>query len=196
MDLRPWTVERTNVLFSHPRVVITEEAVRLPSGRLVDDYLQIKVAEHVVIIVRSETEQFLVQRQYKHGPRALVLTFPAGGIERGETPYDAARRELEEETGIRARVWRYFGRFVLNGNQGSGAAHLFLTVGIASGTATASPAHADLEEQEALWLTGQELVDAAKCGQFKIASHALALGFALNPKLWPDPNCRDESNRK
>jgi ADP-ribose pyrophosphatase len=185
MDTKVWAVERTNVLFSHPRVVVTEETVRLPDGRLVGDYLQIAVAEHVVIIVRAADGKFLLQCQYKHGPRAVVLTFPAGGIEPGETPADAARRELHEETGLRAGDWRYFGRFVLNGNQGAGAAHLFLAERIHDTGRTLAPATADLEDQEVLWLSENELIEAARGGQFKIASHALALGFAINHKLWP-----------
>lgn len=186
MILRPWTVERRKVLFSHPRVVVSKEAVRLPDGQIVEDYLQIAVAEHVVMIVRADDGKFLLQRQYKHGPRAVVLTFPAGEIEPGEAPADAARRELQEETGFRAKDWRYFGRFVLNGNQGAGAAHLLLAEGIEDAGRTLSAADPDLEEQELLWLTEAELVEAAKGGQFKISSHALALAFAVNPRLWPD----------
>jgi ADP-ribose pyrophosphatase len=190
MDIRPWTVERSSVLFSHPRVLITEEAVRLPSGQLVEDYLQIGVAEHVVIIPKAANGTFLLQRQYKHGPKAVVLTFPAGGIEPGEGPFDAGRRELREETGITAQEWRYLGRFVLNGNQGGGATNLLLAEGLDTSDLTSSPTHADLEEQELLWLTEQELLDAAKRGQFQIVSHALALSFAVNPKLWPAPGER------
>ncbi len=186
MVLRPWTIERRRVLFSHPRIVVTEETVRLPDGRIVEDYLQIAVAEHVVMIVRSDDGKILLQRQYKHGPRAVVLTFPAGEIEPTEAPADAARRELQEETGFRARDWRYFGRVVLNGNQGAGAVHLFLAEGIEDAGRTSSATDADLEEQELLWLTEAELVEAAKDGQFRISSHALALALALNPRLWPE----------
>jgi ADP-ribose pyrophosphatase len=195
MELKPWTVERSKVLFSHPRVRVTEEAIKLPNGSLVKDYLQITLAEHVAIIVRSDDGKILVQRQYKHGPRAVSLTFPAGGIEQGEEPADAARRELREETGIYARDWRYFGRFVLNGNQGAGAAHLFLAESLEDIAQTLSPGRGDLEEQEALWLMEDELIDAARSGQFKIVTHAMALGFALNLKLWP-PVGRDKSDAK
>lgn len=186
MGMTPWKVERTSVLFSHPRVVLTEEAVRLPDGALVEDYLQIKIAEHVTVIVRSQNGKLLLQRQYKHGPRAVSLTFPAGGIDAGERPYVAAQRELREETGIEGRNWRALGRFVLNGNQGAGAVHLFATDYTGTDISDLRPtSNDDQEDQELLWLAEAELVEAAKCGQFKIASHALALAFALDPRLWP-----------
>jgi ADP-ribose pyrophosphatase len=185
MDLRPWRVERKRILFSHPRVVLTEEAVRLPDGSLVENYLQITIAEHVAIIARSDEGKFLVCRQYKHGPRAVGLTFPAGAIEPGEEPSEAARRELREETGIAARNWRRLGRFVLNGNQGAGAVHLFFAQVADAVDYNPKPTRTDLEEQEILWLTEDKLIEASRCGQFRIASHALALAFALDRRLWP-----------
>lgn len=183
MHLRPWKVERTSILFSHPRVVLTPEAVRLSDGSLVEDYLQITVAEHVAIIARSQHNK--VQRQYKHGPRTISLTFPAGAIEPGEDPSMAARRELREETGIEARHWRSLGRFVLNGNQGAGAVHLFFADGLAMVHYSSATVRIDLEEQEIMWLTEGELIEATRRGQFKIVSHALALTFVLDRRLWP-----------
>jgi ADP-ribose pyrophosphatase len=163
---------------------LTQEAVRLPDGSLVEDYLQITLAEHVAIIARSQDNKVLVQRQYKHGSRTIGLTFPAGAIEPGEDPSVAAGRELWEETGIEARNWRRLGRFVLNGNQGAGAVHLFFADGLATVDRSARRV-SDLEEQETMWLTEDQLIEAARCGQFKIASHALALAFALDRRLWP-----------
>lgn len=185
IELRPWRVESTSVLFSHPRVVLTEEAIRLPDGSLLEDYLQITIAEHVAIIARSNEDKFLVCRQYKHGPRAIGLTFPAGAIEPGEEASDAARREFREETGIEARDWRSLGRFVLNGNQGAGAVHLFFAHTSCTADHRPTLSKGDLEEQEMLWLTEDDLLEAARCGLFKIASHALALAFALDRRLWP-----------
>ncbi len=185
MNLSPWKVERASILFSHPRVVLTQEVVRLPDGSLVEDYLQIMVAEHVAIIARSDDGKFLVCRQYKHGPRAVGLTFPAGAIEPGEEPSDAAQRELREETGIVAHHWQSFGRFVLNGNQGAGAVHLFFAEPTGAIDCSSKASEGDLEEQEVLWLTEDALIEAARRGEFKIASHALALAYALDRRLWP-----------
>lgn len=186
MEILPWKVERRRILFSHPRITLVEETVRLPGGKLVEDYLQIKMAEHVTIIVKSGDGRLLLQRQYKHGPREISLTFPAGNIEAGEQPLAAAQRELREETGIEVCNWRSLGRFVLNGNQGAGAVHLFLADPTGRKSVDPLPTDSgDLEEQELLWLTESQLIEAARCGQFKIVSHVLAVAFALDPRLWP-----------
>ncbi|MGH2499881.1 MAG: NUDIX hydrolase, partial [Candidatus Limnocylindria bacterium] len=60
----------------------------------------------------------MVVRSYKHGPRAVGLSLPAGYLDDGEEPLDAARRELREESGHEAEGWTSLGRFVVDGNYG------------------------------------------------------------------------------
>ncbi len=68
-----------------------------------------EVVEHsgavVVIAMPSPTEMVLV-RQYRHPLERETWEVCAGGIDPGESPEDAALRELREETGFRARSIR------------------------------------------------------------------------------------------
>ena len=48
--------------------------------------------------------EFLVIRRSARVVAPLALCFPGGGIESGESPEDAARREFAEEVGLRARI--------------------------------------------------------------------------------------------
>lgn len=50
----------------------------------------------------SNETRFLMVRQFRHGSEKVGLEFPAGVIDSGESPRDAAIRELQEETGYRA----------------------------------------------------------------------------------------------
>ena len=47
----------------------------------------------------------LLERQYRHAAGRFLLELPAGRIEPGEAALAAAKRELREETGFRARRW-------------------------------------------------------------------------------------------
>ena len=47
---------------------------------------------------------FLIVRQFRHGCASLTKEFPAGMIDPGEEPLEAAIRELEEETGYKAQT--------------------------------------------------------------------------------------------
>ena len=51
-------------------------------------------------VLYVENEEFLFVKQYRYAYQEEVLEIPAGKLEKGEDPYVAAARELEEETGI------------------------------------------------------------------------------------------------
>lgn len=70
------------------------------------------VVEHpggVVIVAKKSADTILMVKQFRYPIKQTVLELPAGKLEKGEDPFPAAQRELEEETGYRAKYWRDLG---------------------------------------------------------------------------------------
>lgn len=59
----------------------------------------------VMVVPLLDDGRLLMERQYRYPLGLVMLEFPAGKIDAGESVLDCARRELAEETGYRARLW-------------------------------------------------------------------------------------------
>ncbi len=63
----------------------------------------------VVIAAMKDSETILLVKQYRYPLKQTVYELPAGKLEVGENPDEACKRELEEETGYRAKNWKSLG---------------------------------------------------------------------------------------
>ncbi len=71
---------------------------QLPDGRI-EDFTIKHEASPVCILALTPDRQVVLAKQFRPGPEKMLLELPGGGIEKDETPEQAARRELLEETG-------------------------------------------------------------------------------------------------
>lgn len=63
--------------------------------------IDVRPAANVVPV--TEDGKLMVMHEYKATTKEWIWTFPGGMIEDGETPAEAAKRECEEELGIRVK---------------------------------------------------------------------------------------------
>ena len=175
------TLDRRVVLGARgPIREIAMETVRLPDGHTIDDYYTIRLNDYALIFAEMIDGSIPVFKQYKHGVGRVCLAFPGGALEDGESPLDAARRELKEELGWVADEWRAVGSFVTNANQGCNTAHLFHAVGCRRQTEATAP---DMESPQLLLLSEQELLRPDMIEQFGGASHVALLALVTHPVL-------------
>lgn len=91
------SVLSSKVDYQNPRFRVLHDQLEWPNGYIGDYY--IFEAKPCVIIIASRDEQILVVEQYRYTIDEVTTEFPMGGVEEGEEPEAAARRELFEETG-------------------------------------------------------------------------------------------------
>jgi ADP-ribose pyrophosphatase len=157
-----WELLESREVFSAPPwIKVLRERVRLPDGRIVEDYHRIMIADCVIVYAETDDGLVVVERQYKHGAQNVGLSLPAGAIDEGEDPLLAAKRELLEETGYEARDWSFAGRYAVNGNYGCGFAHMYLATGA---RLVATPNSGDLEHIEIELLDKKRLRERVENG--------------------------------
>lgn len=63
----------------------------------------------VVIVALKDDNKVLLTKQFRYPLKAVNIELPAGKLELNENPDEACKRELEEETGYRAKTWKSLG---------------------------------------------------------------------------------------
>jgi ADP-ribose pyrophosphatase len=167
---------RCEVLSIPDRVTVSIESVQLPDGRRVDDYVQIDIPDFVLIFAETAAGEVVWLRQYRHGARRVSLELPSGQIDDAETPLEAARRELLEETGYQGANWISLGSFVQSTSQRIGTGHVFRAQDVAI---VREPCSGDLEEARVELLTRDDLVAALHRNEIVSASCLAAIALAL-----------------
>jgi ADP-ribose pyrophosphatase len=142
------------VVHRGPVFWVTSERVIEPSG--------IRVLREVVrhtgsVVVLATTDgprqpHVLLERQYRHAADSFLWELPAGRIDKGERPLAAAKRELLEETGYKAKQWKQILKFYASPGFVAEQMSLFWARGL-------EPGPAQPEEDEAI---EQHLVPLSK----------------------------------
>jgi ADP-ribose pyrophosphatase len=101
-----------------------------------------EIVEHpgsVAVVAVDDEGYVTLVRQFREPARERLLELPAGVIEEGETPLETAKRELEEETGLRGGDWRELARVWTSPGFLRESMHLFLAEGLERGDADPMP---------------------------------------------------------
>ena len=177
--MKPWkTLSKTTLLQQGQWLTVESHKIQLPDGQVINDWSWVITPDYVNVVAIMEDGRFVVFRQMKYGVDGVALAPVGGYVEPGETPLDAAKRELLEESGCEAESWLDLGQYRVDGNRGAGTAHLYLAQGARR---VADRDADDLEEQELVLLSRAEVETALAAGQFKVLAWTTAVALAL---LW------------
>ncbi|MFO0723028.1 MAG: NUDIX hydrolase [Myxococcota bacterium] len=124
--VEPWPVVRRSLVASLRIFEVFQDSCRSPKDGRVHDFSVIECGDWVNVIPITPEGRVVFIRQYRVGTRRVTLEIPGGMVDPGETPLDAAIRELREETGYQAGRVRALGAIEPNPAIQNNRCHSFL----------------------------------------------------------------------
>ncbi|NLN27813.1 MAG: NUDIX hydrolase [Firmicutes bacterium] len=125
-----------------------------------------------VAVVAVRDGHVALIRQYRPAVERMMLEIPAGVLEPGEDPAQAAARELEEETGLIAGKLERIGGLYATPGYSAEYLHVFLATDLTEGKTAFDPGE---QIDELIWATPAELTEAVRRGQLEDAKTIAAL---------------------
>jgi len=175
--MQAWkTLQKQPILTFGRWLTVENRTIELPGGKVIDNWAWVITPDYVNIIAFTPDDRMLCFRQVKYAIDGETLAPMGGYIEPGEDPLAAAQRELLEETGYVANQWTALGVYPVDANRGAGTAYFFLARDAVHFTDRDAD---DLEEQELLLLTMEEVKAELRSGHFKCLPWAASVALAL-----------------
>lgn len=98
-------------------------------GQVISDWMWVNVPDMVNVLVHEDaTKSWLLFWMSKYGLNGSSFAPVGGYVERGETPLEAARREVFEELGMKVTEIASLGSFRTDANRGFGTYHAFVAL--------------------------------------------------------------------
>lgn len=105
----PWQVRDTRQVYRDPWVGLTVDDVVRPDGTP-GTFSVVHVRPGVSVVALDDAGLVYLTEEFRYAVGRMSLEVVSGGVEDGEEPLAAARRELKEELGIEAGEWIDLGR--------------------------------------------------------------------------------------
>ena len=172
MTVRPWKILDSKHIHKNVRLDLCE----LPGGKIIEGTV-LEFGDWVTVLALTRNKDVVLIRQYRHGAQRIILEFPGGTMDdNGESPVDAARRELLEETGYTSGKMIQVGCVSPNPANQTNLIYSFLALD----AERAGGQHLDeTEEIDVVLLPLEDVITMAKRGELLQSMQVSALFFAL-----------------
>lgn len=176
--LSNWKILDAETLLDSRFLKVNKEKCELPNGKIIPDFYTIWQPDWVLVLAQDSEDLWLMERQYRHGTGKVSLEFPAGIVEAGETPVDAAKRELQEECAFGGGSFEFLAELPMNPDRHRGKFFVVRATGVAQRGET----HFDSSEEiETLRFSTEEILSKMRSGEIN-HPHQIAAFFLYGLK--------------
>ena len=124
-----WEIISSEYLYQHPPYFVSrKDLCRQPNGKIVPAYYVVELPASVIAVPVTGDKVVMI-KQYRHPVGEVSWEFPGGFTDDNESTLDAAKRELQEETGYVFDSCEYLGKVAAN----PGILNNFTSIYIAGG---------------------------------------------------------------
>ena len=107
-----WKFESSRKIYSNKYIELYEDVLDIKNKKKI--YTRARRKDYSTIVPFVSNNEILVIKSYRHMVGSYQIEAPSGYIDNGETPVEAASRELKEETGYRANNIISLGLYTLD----------------------------------------------------------------------------------
>jgi len=136
---KPAKVESSTLAFDGPLFrVYTDEVVEPGAAKVRRDVIRHNGSVVILAVDDSKSKKdplIVIEKQYRHAAGQFLYEVPAGKVDEGEGRLAAAKRELIEETGFRAKKWTKLTRYFASPGFLGEWMQVFLAAGLTAGEA-------------------------------------------------------------
>lgn len=144
-EIGAWKILSSDYIIRRPWLTARRDKVQLPDGRVAPEFYVLEYPDWINIVALTTDGNIILERQWRHGLGEVSTEIPAGVVEAGETPLEAAKRELQEETGYTGGEWSAITTVAPNPGLMTNHCHCFLAKGVSKTSGQHLDANEDLQ---------------------------------------------------
>lgn len=167
---------RSETVFSGRLIEVQKVTVRLPGGKTTDREI-VNHPEVIAVLPLLDDGRVVLVQQFRKPAEKVLLEVPAGAVDSGETPEDAVRREMIEETGFRVGSVKKLSSFYTSPGFTTELMHLYEARGLEPGEPTE-----ETDQIEVVLMTPEEALRRVESDEVADAKTLLALKYAASPR--------------
>lgn len=124
-----WKIINSKNVLKDQWINVRSDECELPNGQIIQPYYLLEYPDFVNALAITNDNKIILNREYRHGTQTTKLELPSGTVDNGETPEDAIKRELLEETGYVFEKIIFTSKVSPNPANHTNFAHSFLAIG-------------------------------------------------------------------